>query len=259
MQVTYLGHSGFMLETDYAYYVFDYYRGAVPTFNAEGTDKPVFVFSSHRHEDHYVEKIITDQAFAQTTTYFLSHDIARRIRRLQKDEPDQQVLDQLEKIVYCREGDPIEQDGLRISCLKSTDIGVAFVVEELASGLKFYHAGDLNWWHWEEEGKAYNRNMEVNFKREIDRIAGSHFDAAFMLLDPRLEGAYCYGMNYFLEKCSADMVFPMHMWEHYEYIQKYLDEHPENGLILTRDMPKDAKAQGKSYIAAIEKDGQLFC
>ena len=90
-----------------------------------------------------------------------------------------------------------------------------------AEGKTFYHAGDLNWWHWEGEPASWNRNMETGFRREIDSIAGERFDAAFVPLDPRLEAAYGLGMDYFLQKTSATHVFPMHMWEEYGYISKY--------------------------------------
>ena len=39
--------------------------------------------------------------------------------------------------------------GAEIRTLRSTDEGVAFVVHY--AGKTIYHAGDLNWWHWEGE------------------------------------------------------------------------------------------------------------
>ena len=46
--------------------------------------------------------------------------------------------------------------------LKSTDEGVAFLVE--VNGVVIYHAGDLNWWHWDEEPKSWNNDMAARFK-----------------------------------------------------------------------------------------------
>ena len=40
MEITYIGHSGFLVETDACYFVFDYYKGTLPPMK---TDKPVFV------------------------------------------------------------------------------------------------------------------------------------------------------------------------------------------------------------------------
>jgi hypothetical protein len=96
-------------------------------------------------------------------------------------------------------------------------------------GICFYHAGDLNWWHWEGETKAKNRNMEVNYKREIERLKGllqeRRLTVAFVPLDPRLESAYWYGMSFFMQTVDADYVFPMHFWEDYDVIDRYIAEH----------------------------------
>ena len=101
-------------------------------------------------------------------------------------------------------------------------------------GKNFYHAGDLNWWHWEEETELYNENMKKSYGKEIDRLEGKHFNAAFVPLDPRQGEAYRYGMDYFLAKASADYVFPMHMWEQYDWIQKY-----KNALMQENDSKYD--------------------
>ena len=50
IKVTYIGHSGFLLETQEANFLFDYYQGEIPQMDK---DKPLVVFVSHRHEDHY--------------------------------------------------------------------------------------------------------------------------------------------------------------------------------------------------------------
>ena len=41
----------------------------------------------------------------------------------------------------------VEIGNLKIRTLKSTDLGVAFMVE--TEGRRIYHAGDLNRWQWE--------------------------------------------------------------------------------------------------------------
>lgn len=50
MRVTYLGHSGFLLEMEDALLLFDYYQGSLPEMDPE---KTLFVFVSHVHYDHY--------------------------------------------------------------------------------------------------------------------------------------------------------------------------------------------------------------
>ncbi len=43
MEVTYTGHSGFLLDTGSAYFLFDYYTGIIPDMDK---DKPLVVFVS---------------------------------------------------------------------------------------------------------------------------------------------------------------------------------------------------------------------
>ncbi len=69
-------------------------------------------------------------------------------------------------------------DGCKIRTLRSTDEGVAFLVEY--DGRILYHAGDLNWWHWEEESKAYNTMMRRNYQHEINKLHGVRIDVAFV-------------------------------------------------------------------------------
>ena len=56
MNVQYIFHSGFLLETSKCCYIFDYYLGEVPKFNL---DKPVVVLCSHGHQDHYNPEIFS--------------------------------------------------------------------------------------------------------------------------------------------------------------------------------------------------------
>ena len=49
MKVTYIHHSGFLVETERFYYLFDYESGALPELDAK---KPIFVLSSHSHRRH---------------------------------------------------------------------------------------------------------------------------------------------------------------------------------------------------------------
>ena len=54
MKVTYLDHSGFLLELKDRYFIFDYYKGELPPLDRK---KEVLVFCSHAHRDHYNPKI----------------------------------------------------------------------------------------------------------------------------------------------------------------------------------------------------------
>ena len=50
MKITHICHSCFLVELDHTLLLFDYFQGALPPMDPE---KTLFVFSSHRHHDHY--------------------------------------------------------------------------------------------------------------------------------------------------------------------------------------------------------------
>ena len=111
-------------------------------------------------------------------------------------------------------------DELQIQTLRSTDEGVAFLVR--VKGITLYHAGDLNWWHWEEEGPEYNEKMKRDYQAEIGTIEGEHIDLAFVPLDPRLEEAYGWGLDYFMRHTETIRLFPMHLWGGYKTIPRFI-------------------------------------
>ncbi len=71
MKVTYLDHSGFLLELKDRYYVFDYYKGVLPPLDKE---KEVLVFCSHCHGDHYNPKIFVERR--QYSLVIVKHIVA---------------------------------------------------------------------------------------------------------------------------------------------------------------------------------------
>ena len=71
-----------------------------------------------------------------------------------------------------------------IDTLRSNDEGVAFIVR--LGDLRIYHAGDLNNWWW--DGDVEDQKLADIYHEELERIRGRHFTAAFIPLDPRLNG-----------------------------------------------------------------------
>ena len=57
MTVTFLAHSGFLVEWEHFYTLFDFYKGELPELNKT---KPLLIFASHRHEDHFDPRIFTE-------------------------------------------------------------------------------------------------------------------------------------------------------------------------------------------------------
>lgn len=221
MNVTYIHHSCFLVETDRFYYLFDYAEGQLPAMDAT---KPVFVLASHGHADHYhpdVFPLLKELGMEQIRAV-LSEDIAppaginalRVFPGEKYDLGDQQTL----------------------TAFRSTDLGVAFLIEDRQTLI--YHAGDLNDWVWDEESDAYNQEMTENYRRQIDLLSETldhrGIDAAFVVLDPRQEKDYDRGMLYFLEKISANRIFPMHYWGNLSIMDTFLREHPEYGSRIQR-------------------------
>ena len=199
MVVTYIEHSGFSVELPECTLLFDYYLGKLPEFPKV---HPLIVFASHVHGDHFQKKIFQLREQYQEVYFVLSDDIPKKY-----DAPD---------VIWVSSDVKVKVAGCEITCLKSTDEGVAFLVK--CGEKTVYHAGDLNWWHWEEESATYNDEMKQNYQREVDKLEGRKIDAAFVPVDPRLEDAYFWGIDYFMRKTDTKVVFPMHFWGKYETI-----------------------------------------
>ena len=72
MKLTYIFHSGFAIETETCLLVFDYWRDpacVMPSLLA--AKKPVYVFSSHFHEDHFNREIFSWRDTAPDIIYLL--------------------------------------------------------------------------------------------------------------------------------------------------------------------------------------------
>lgn len=197
MKITYLNHSGYMLEEYNTVLIFDYYKGRLPQL-PEGLK--ICVFASHAHPDHFNRRIFGWEKTYPDIRYILSDDI--------EDKGPEG------KTIYIGQREEIRQDELRIRTFRSTDEGVAFLV--YLQDKVIYHAGDLNWWHWEEEGDTYNEMMRRKFQYEIGMLKGEKIDAAFLPLDPRQEEQYCWGFDYFMRHTDTKYAFPMHMWNQYD-------------------------------------------
>lgn len=72
MKVTYIYHSGFLVELENASLLFDYYKGDIPNINP---DLPLYVFSSHSHGDHFSKDIFNLADIYPKVTFILSSDI----------------------------------------------------------------------------------------------------------------------------------------------------------------------------------------
>ncbi len=217
MQVTYIHHSCFLVETERCYYLFDYFKGELPDLDAE---KPILVLTSHKHQDHYSKAVFSllKERGMQKIYAILSKDIP--VKTVSSDIPYMVV-------VPCNSYELPQ--GQHLVTYRSTDQGVAYLVQD--GDVLFYHAGDLNDWVWEGESDAYNRQMTGSYRKQIDLLAeelhGRALAAAFVVLDPRQEQYYDRGMLYFLRKIQGDCIYPMHYWGKPQIMERFLQEHSE--------------------------------
>lgn len=214
MTITYIYHSCFLIETSDCYYLFDYYKGNLPELNRK---KPILVFASHRHEDHYNPEIFNMlESMGMSTVYaVLPNDIP------EKRYPHTSV--EIIKVYHSREYELPCQTHLKT--LLSTDRGVAFLIR-CREGI-FYHAGDLNDWCTETATEQEKKQMRGSYRAQIAKLKDSVLDAAFLPLDPRLGSSYANGILYFLQQIKVKKVYPMHYWEQPEIIDRFLTEYPQ--------------------------------
>jgi L-ascorbate metabolism protein UlaG (beta-lactamase superfamily) len=214
LNFTYLDHSGFLVETDHFYLIFDYFTDSPkPGKRTDGVicptellDKQVLVFVSHRHGDHFNPVIFEWADQIPFVSYVISDDVASPAKGL---------------LVKPNQTDSV--GNVLVETFRSTDEGVAFLVE--VDGYRIYHAGDLNWWHWEGEEESYNRDMAKQYQKEINKLAGKTIDLAFVPVDPRLGSpAYLYGMDYLMRTVSVGRVVPMHFWKDYSVMNQMLED-----------------------------------
>lgn len=205
MKITYLKHSGYVVEDAGRAMVFDYYEGNLPDF-LEAVK--LYVFVSHVHYDHFNPQIFQWKDQYPDIQYILSNDIEEKGFK--------------ESCIFVGPGQEVVLDGIKIRTLRSTDEGVAFLVQ--AGERRIYHAGDLNWWHWEEESRVYNEMMRRRFLHEMEKLEGESVDVAFLPLDPRQEEQYAWGFDYFMRHTRTGCAFPMHFWEEYEVYDRLIED-----------------------------------
>lgn len=241
MIVTYLGHSGFLIETDKNYLLFDsiaadeltprmlahpFSHGTMPALNPA---KELLVFVSHAHPDHFSKRIWDLRNKYPQVKYFLSSDIdmAPLCQAGYISGPD-------DPSVFITEPgqsyNPALSSGcsLLIETLPSTDEGVAFFLT--LGGVTIYHAGDLHAWCWDPVPEGQEDEELRKFLEYTKPIAGRKVDVAFLLLDPRLDLFPYTGMDQYLQLLDITYPFPMHFWKDYAFLRAYKESAEENPL-----------------------------
>ena len=227
MKITYLHHSGFMVELEKLILVFDYFTqgGRFDFIDTKAFgDKEVIFFVTHEHEDHFDKKI---GQWAERAFFVVSDEVF---------VPGANEQNCIMTTLY----QTYHLCGAEVTTLKSNDAGVAFLVK--AEGKTIYHGGDLNWWHWDGEYDAINEDIGKMYCREIDRLKGEKVDVAFVPADPRLKDKESWAIEYFAKEVGADAIFPMHFWGQFGICQR-LQATAYGDKIVTITQPNEVFTQ----------------
>jgi L-ascorbate metabolism protein UlaG (beta-lactamase superfamily) len=213
MKLTYLFHSGFVIEGANVTLIFDFYKDSangwlkthLPDFKGK-----VYVFASHAHHDHFNRKILKWKSVRKDIQYILSKDILAENQGLSSDG------------FFLDKGEVYQDDRIYVKAYGSTDQGVSFYVE--TDGKKIFHAGDLNDWHWKEESTPEEiTGAEEYYLKELNVLAGevSALDVAMFPLDPRLGIDFADGANLFLQRIKTGLLVPMHCQGEHAFVNKF--------------------------------------
>ena len=202
--ITHYYHSGFSIAGEHTLLVFDYWRGERGELTPELQLTPeklraydnVFVFISHEHIDHLDPVVFTWNEAGNVSwnvSWIVSSDmpVGTRGKRMAP-------------------GDTVRlSDEVTVTAFDSTDLGVSFLVDFL--GLRFFHAGDLNFWHWREEStKQEIEEADEEFRKAVQPISREKIDVAFFPVDPRQGAMFEAGANYFILAVKPRILIPMH-------------------------------------------------
>lgn len=203
VKVRHIFHSGFILETEDILMVFDYYKGDIDL-----KDKKTIVFVTHGHGDHYTKEIFNWQEEIEDISYVLSSDI--------KDAPDSN------NIYIMNPYKSLDVEDIHIKSFGSTDLGLSLLINY--KGKSIFFSGDLNWWHWENDSKDTQKDEEIQFKNEIEKIneITTNVDIAFFPVDPRLGEGFSFGGEYIIKELSPAYLIPMHFGDKFDTSSRFI-------------------------------------
>ena len=241
MKVTYLEHSGFVIEDGKRAYVFDYWKdpaGVIDTLVAQGYELHVFV--SHIHHDHYVKSIFKYLPYIHSVWYHedvpalrdacqqaqeivnsnktddASNVIVNRIKQgypnqdqnMTEEHLTEELVQQVFSLHPMKVGDTVEADNLTVTMFGSTDAGGSFLVD--TGTHRIFHAGDLNWWHWSGDTPENIAEAKALKEKEFAPLLGLSVDIMMFPVDARLELAREWGALEVLGMMNAKLFIPMH-------------------------------------------------
>lgn len=197
MKIIHLYHSGVLLETDSCQVFIDVISEIDHLINRH---KQQYFFVTHAHQDHFDQSIFRYQMLG--AYYVLSDDILSGV------PPGLQHLLRVMPNKSYSIGEVV------VKTFGSTDQGVSFWIE--FSDLHVFHAGDLNWWHWENDQMEVQEQEADAFKGVIEQLPSTVIDIVFMPCDPRLGDAMTWSIEYMLSRKQVAYMVPIHFRSHFE-------------------------------------------
>ena len=241
MKVTYLEHSGFVIEDGKRAYVFDYWKdpaGVIDTLVAQGYELHVFI--SHVHHDHYVKSIFKYLPYIHSVWYHEDvpalRDAYQQVQEIAGTKQDEEkvnlLLERISKVCSSEGqtiateslteelvqqvfslhsmavGETIEGKELTVTMFGSTDAGGSFLVD--TGTHRIFHAGDLNWWHWSGDTPENIEEAKKLKEKEFAPLTGLSVDIMMFPVDARLEVAREWGALEVLGLMETKLFIPMH-------------------------------------------------
>ena len=241
MKVTYLEHSGFVIEDGKRAYVFDYWKdpvGVIDTLVEQGYELHIFI--SHVHGDHYVKSIFKYLPYIHSVWYHEDvpalRDIFKELQEtvgakqdgekaslvlekikqgclnkgqnMTEEHLTEELVQQVFSLHSMKVGDTLESDNLTVTMFGSTDEGGSFLVD---TGVhRIFHAGDLNWWHWSGDTPENIAEAKELKEKEFAPLTGLSVDIMMFPVDARLEAAREWGALEVLGLMNTKLFIPMH-------------------------------------------------
>lgn len=212
--VTYFYQSSFTVAVEKTLLIFSYRQTDLPALpqayrlserDMQGFNN-IVVFVPLDSLDHHDQAIYTwKQSFP--ITYVVTQEAAAR-------------AGEQANVRAVREGDVLSVANVQIAVHGSTDAGVSFMVK--TGGIRIFHAGDLNLWHWREDSPLREiARAEEAFYQAVAAIPREKLDICMFPLDPHLGGFYDAGANHLIMALKPSVFFPMHFGARAEIAADY--------------------------------------
>ncbi|MEA4916841.1 MBL fold metallo-hydrolase [Proteiniphilum sp.] len=217
MTVTYIYHSCFLIEFEGFSLLFDYYKDAPREDGSEwikdwllNKEEELYVLCSHSHYDHFNPDILSWKERKKNIRYIFSSELRESGVTMANDA------------IYLEKEEIYRDQRLMIKAFGSTDVGGSFLIEY--NNRQFFHAGDLNNWHWIEEVSTEEAlSYENNFLCELELLAEdtNRLYLAMFPVDPRLGDFFTRGAEQFVARIKTDLFLPMHFGDNYDKANRF--------------------------------------